>query len=154
MPQNLPSWAEPHAPPSRYGPSSRETPDSHSDPYASGRYSPDPSAYSDYRSGKDPYFNPQPLEIQPPPGGDCGECDVSGLVLVIEEDDGSTTTIDCDVDPTQCELICCSFPAPDQCAPALEKCPIPLGPEWVLLLGALLIGIWYQWKPSAPPPAT
>lgn len=131
MPQNLPDWAKPSSPsprPRTFDSQSRtHPPDDH--PYG--------SSYSAPRNTDNPFGEAEPLVIWPPPGEEgCGTCDVSGLTI---------NGVDCDENPTECELTCCSLPAPDECAPALSQCSVPLpGEAWVLLLGALLIGFWYH----------
>lgn len=132
MPQNLPDWAEPARP------SPRPHPYDSSPHNQSGRPDDSPygSSYSAPRNTDNPFGEAEPLVIFPPPGEDCGTCDVTGLTI---------NGIDCDEKPKQCELICCTFPAPDECGPALSQCPVPLpGEAWVLLIGALLIGFWYH----------
>jgi len=130
MPKDLPSWAEPYDAPSRTAPSS---------PHSAPSPNPPANAPRDAHPSEDQASpNPVPQTIWPPPGEDCGACNVSGLTLRI---DGQT--IDCDTDPRDCELICCTFPAPDQCAPALESCPVPLSGQWVLLFAAVMVGIYY-----------
>lgn len=130
MPQDLPSWAEPYEAPARRSPDGSPPSSNHpTDPTETPYAGPDVPESTP---------SPAPQTIWPPPGEDCGTCDVSGLTLQIDGE-----TIDCDANPTDCELICCTFPAPDQCAPALESCPVPLSGQWVLLFAAVVIGIYY-----------
>ena len=126
MPQNLPDWAKPADPRDMPHQGPRRPLDQQHAP--SGSY--DAPTYS---APGDP--GAQTQVIFPPPGEDCGTCDVSGLVI-----DG----IDCDAEPQTCELICCSFPAPDECAPAYSEgpCAVPLGGGWILLLAGIALATW------------
>jgi hypothetical protein len=133
-PQALPGWARPAPEPD--GPFS-QSPREQREQRATDRTRDDHTGPA-YETGPDP-IGPAPSVIWPPPGEDCGECDVSGLTLVIDGE-----TVDCDDDPETCALVCCTFPAPDQCAPAYSEgpCAIPLSGEWILVFVAVAVGVW------------
>ena len=122
MPQDLPHWAEPAAPPRRDRPFDRPDPNEPSPPPSDGLSWPETS-------------DPAQPQVWPAPGEDCGTCDVSGLTI---------NETDCDEEPDICELICCNAPFPEECRAAYSEqpCAIPLGGEWILVVAALTLAIW------------
>ena len=130
MPQDLPDWARPSQPQKRDRQPFDSRPDGRDAPgdYGGG------GGYSQPLPPPDG-GGPQAQVIWPAPGEDCGTCDVSGLTI-----DG----VDCDSNPDYCELICCNFPAPDQCAGAYQEgpCAVPLSGQWILIFAAIALAAW------------